>query len=1305
MSTHGKMGSFDAARESWTSYAERLEFYFAANGVTDIDTKKAIFVTVVGTQSYSLLKSLLQPQTPQTATLAEMKTALEKHFCPKPSFIVQRYRFHTRTRKTTESVATYVAELRAIGEHCAFGDTLEDMIRDRLVCGINNPRIQRRLLQEPDLSYDKAFEKAQSMETAAQDVVNMSTENKLAPVHNIRNKSGASKHADTTSFARVECYRCGGNHYATKCKFIDADCRKCGKKGHLARVCRSVATSKKPQMGKSSPLQSRTLPAKPHFPTHTLDLEPHPLPPPSPDSDYSLFTFPSKSKPIVITMQVNNATLPMELDTGASLSLISEATYKALSLPALSHTDIILSTYTGEKISPLGCIDVKVMYQSQEATLPLLVVAGEGPNLIGRNWLDYLKLDWSGIKTLNSFSSLGTVLDKHTEVFHPHLGKLRDVTAKLYVKSDARPHFFRPRSVAHSLKEKVVKELDRLQELGVITPVTHSEWAAPIVPILKGDGSIRICGDYKVTVNPVLLIDSYPLPRIEDLFASLSGGTIFSKLDLKHAYLQVPLDEESKKYTTINTSKGLFQYNRLPFGIASAPSLFQRIMENILSDIPKVSVYLDDILVTGKDSAEHLYNLHRVLQRLESAGLTLKKSKCTFEVSSVEYLGHIIDAKGLHPSESKVRAIRDAPSPTNITELKSFLGLLNYYHKFLPNLATTLAPLHQLLHKETKWKWTQDHENSFQKAKSLLHSSSLLVHYDPVKPLSISCDASPYGLGAILSHQMDDGTELPVAFASRTLAPAEKRYSQLEKEALAIIFAVRKFHDYIYGRHFTLFSDHKPLQYLLNEAKPLPTLASSRIQRWAITLSAYSYTIKHKPGKQLSHADALSRLPLADQPASVPTPPDVVLLLNHLTETIVSAETIKSWTDKDPVLSRLRNIILTGTNIPHDIQELQPFIRCSSELSVTDGCLLRGSRVIVPSPGHSLVLSQLHETHPGISRMKSLARCYVWWPGIDKDIENVVATCQNCQENSIAPPQSVVHPWECPKSPWIRVHVDHAGPFMGHYFLILVDAYSRWIEVHQVPSITTETTVKTLRLIFSIHGLPMQLVSDNGPAFTSHDFKEFINRNGIRHTLTAPYHPRSNGLAERAVQTFKSTIKKMEGHLHERIPRFLLQYRITPQTTTGQSPAQLLMGRKLRTVLDLIHPDLSKKVQDKQEHTTSRQPIRSFQVGDNLFARNYSGTPCWIPVIVTKVTGPLSYWVETTSGKVMKRHTDQLRKRHIDVNEICDEDETDECDDFPTTTDTCTPPLPPPIPTPREPPPLRRSSRPRARRDFGPYVG
>ena len=330
--------------------------------------------------------------------------------------------------------------------------------------------------------------------------------------------------------------------------------------------------------------------------------------------------------------------------------------------------------------------------------------------------------------------------------------------------------------MAHTLKEKFLQEISTLQELGVITPVKYSEWAAPIVPIVKDDGSVRLCGDYKVTINPVLLTDTYPLPQPDDLFAALAGGKIFSKLDLKHTYLQVPLDEVSKKFTTINTPKGLFQYERLPFGVSSAPSLFQRIMENLLSDLHHVTVYIDDILVTGKDKSDHLYNLHLVLQRLEEAALTLKKSKCKFAVPSIEYLGHVIDAKGLHPSESKVRAIRDAPTPTNVTELKSFLMLLKYYHKFLPDLATLLAPSHQLLCKDTKWTWTHSQKEAFKQAKSFLHSKSFLNHYDENKPLIIVGDASSYGLGAVLSHRMDDGSELPVAYASRTLSPAEKKY-------------------------------------------------------------------------------------------------------------------------------------------------------------------------------------------------------------------------------------------------------------------------------------------------------------------------------------------------------------------------------------------------------------------------------------------------------------------------------------------------------------------------------------------------
>ena len=312
---------------------------------------------------------------------------------------------------------------------------------------------------------------------------------------------------------------------------------------------------------------------------------------------------------------------------------------------------------------------------------------------------------------------------------------------------------------------------------GIIEPIQFSSWATPIVPVVKADGkSLRICGDYRLTINKVSELDPYPIPRIEDLYSQLSGGKVFSKLDLSQAYLQMLVDDESKKYTVINTHRGLFIYNRLPFGIKSSPAIFERAMESLLQGLPHVCVYLDDILVTGESEAEHLQNLREVLSRLVKAGIRLKKSKCHFFEHSITYLGHKIDSQGLHPTEDKIKAVKNAPTPQNVTQLRLFLGLVNYYGKFLPNLATHLAPLHTLLSNKVQWHWSKTCESAFNTVKSMLHSDKVLVHYDPQKTLILTADASPYGVGAILSHIMPDGSEKPVSFASRTLSSAEKKY-------------------------------------------------------------------------------------------------------------------------------------------------------------------------------------------------------------------------------------------------------------------------------------------------------------------------------------------------------------------------------------------------------------------------------------------------------------------------------------------------------------------------------------------------
>ena len=439
---------------------------------------------------------------------------------------------------------------------------------------------------------------------------------------------------------------------------------------------------------------------------------------------------------------------------------------------------------------------------------------------------------------------------------------------------------------------------------------------------------------------------------------------------------------------------------------------------------------------------------------------------------------------------------------------KSWLGLLNYYSKFLPNLSATLAPLYDLLKSQSSWSWESSQQVAFSKAKELLTSASVLVHYEPDRELVLACDASEYGVGAVLSHHFEEGFDRPIAFASRTLAPAERKYSQLDKEALAIVFGVDKFHQYLYGRHFTILSDHKPLQYLFAVDRPIPQMVSPRVQRWALTLSAFDYTISFRAGKLQGNADALSRLPLQHSPEEVPTPGDMILLLEalDLSEAPISAAAINKLTRKDPVLSRVRSVVQHGTwdSLCSD-SVFQPYKLRRLELSVQDGCVLWGSRVVVPQVAREAVIKILHEAHPGISRMKSLARGIVWWPGIDKDLEEKVAACEACQVNHKSPTPVLLHPWEFPSRPWSRVHVDFAGPFLGKQFIILVDASTKWLEVGIVASPSSQQAVKFLRSVFSTHGLPDILVSDNGSAFSSSEFEEFVKRNGFRHIRVAPF--------------------------------------------------------------------------------------------------------------------------------------------------------------------------------------------------------
>nr|XP_039263303.1 uncharacterized protein K02A2.6-like [Styela clava] len=913
----------------------------------------------------------------------------------------------------------------------------------------------------------------------------------------------------------------------------------------------------------------------------------------------------------------------------------------------LNHTDVKLSTYTGESIPVEGERDVTVTYQNgNPMVLPITVVRNSNrcKPLLGRNWLKHIKLDWNSIFKINySDVKISTLLDKYPELSSPGLGCAK-TEAKLEIDDSVKPKFYKPRPVPLALKELVEAELDRQVEIGVLKPCKTSDWAAPMVTVLKADQkSVRLCGSYDLTVNKASRLEQYPLPKVDELLTKFAGGEKFSVIDLKEAYLQIPLAEESQKYTVVNTHKGLFTTNRLVYGISSAPAIFQRYLETLLGDIAGVGVFQDDIGVTGSSDKEHIARLEEVFKRLTNEGLKINPNKCKWMVSEITYLGYRINKLGVQPTEDNLRAVLDAPEPQNIHQLRSYLGMLNYYGKFIKNLSTVAAPLYELLRSNVRWHWNKRQVEAFKKTKSLLCNAPCLAHFDGNAAVIVSADASPYGIGAVLSVITQEG-ERPVAFASRSLSKPERNYSQLDREGLALVFAVTKFHSFLYGRPFVLETDHKPLLGLLGKNKPLPDAAPPRMIRWKVLLDGYQYELVYVPGKNQANSDALSRLPLPVKPDYIPPCGDVVNLLEAVDSTLVKVDAIQSWTRRDPVLSAVMHHTQMGWPKSSDIDpELQIYRSKETELSVHENCLFWGCRVIIPPQGRQKVLQLLHDGHPGICSMKRIARNHVWWPGVDADIEELVKSCSLCQQLRPSAPQVPASPWSYPNGPWQRIHMDYAGPVDGKMLLVIVDAFSKWPDVWITSSVSAHETIEKVRLSFATHGLPLVVVTDNAGCFAGDEFATFLKANGVKHLFSPPRHPASNGQAESMVKQVKLGLKKQApASLSVRLVRWLFKYRTTPHTTTGQTPSELLFRRKIRTHLDLIAP--SSRLKKSAENVPSGI-IRTFHIDDPVFITEVVGSRFkWLPATVTEVMGQMCR-VRLNDGRIFRRHLDHIRHR------------------------------------------------------------
>ena len=1224
-----------------------------------------VFLTLMGSKLFTLVSDLVSPKEPEECTLVEIIDKLDKHFKPHTSEIYERFLFHSRKQTEGETVTEFVAALKKQSAKCNFGEFLKSSLRDQFILGLSNTETQRHLFTQDDLDFEGAIKIATAKETAIKEVKGLKNpKNDNEEVNKIAQKGSKKKPQNKTSTPKGnnsrqpgKCTGCGRAHWRSDCPFKEATCHGCGVKGHLRSVCRSQTS--KPN-AKNSQNFSQNSKGKSDSNCNAIDSE-------SSAAEYVFHTSEEPDQPVLVPLKVNGKVLSFELDTGTFRTIVPHDVFrKNFPNTPLNSSNAQLRSYGNNSLKIAGETKVTVESDGNFCKLPITVLHEKGRCLVGRNWIKSLGLLDKVRDSLCHVSEKIHSVDSedftksYPLLFREGLGLMKKFKVHIELDENVQPKYHNSRPVPYALREKVTAALDELVEKGTISPVNSSKWASAIVPVLKPDKSVRICGDFRIA-NKAVVTDKYPIPRSEDLFSSIAGGKYFTKLDMAAAYNQLELDDESKCITTINTPKGLFQFNRLCFGISSSPGIFQRAMDQLLKNVPGVLCFLDDILISGETKKIHDERVKQVLSILQEAGLTLNAKKCQWRALEISYLGFRVDKDGIHPSEDKIAAIRNAPAPKDIKGLQAYLGLLNFYRKFIPNASSLLEPLNLLLRKETSWVWGVEQQKAFQKSKQILTSDSVLVHFDAKHPIIVTADSSSYGIGAVLALKID-GQERPVAYVSRTLNSAERNYCQTEKEALALVYAVKKFHFYLYGQNFTAVTDHKPLLGLFSHDKQISVQASGRIQRWSLILQAYKFNLVHKSGKTIGNADALSRLPIDCGNLAVPVPTEWVNLVEFLSDTPITAQKIAAETKNCEVLSKIKKFLLEGwPNSLEKSDEIQSFSTRRAELCLQEGCVLWGNRVVIPKSLRQNVLSELHVSHPGMTRMKELARSYLWFPNIDREIEKFVENCDSCQERRSSPKSAPLHPWEWPQNAWFRLHIDHAGPFLNKYFFIVVDSYSKWPEIFIVNSINSQTTINCLRSVFARFGIAPMLVSDNGPAFVSEEFRKFTEMNGIRHVRVAPYHPASNGLAENMVKNMKRSLAhSREGGIQKNLDNFLMRYRVTPHSTTGKTPAELLLKRKIRCVFDLLSPEeiTRNRVQQKQEsqkkYHDPKAP-RKLEVSptSDVRVRNYTKGPKWVPGRVVEKTGPVSYKVALDDEEtvVVPRHQDQLH-RSVDTTQV-----------------------------------------------------
>jgi transposase InsO family protein len=1163
---------------------------------------------------------------------------------------IKRQEFLRTTRDVKkQSIMNFIADLRTKARHCDYGDLEESIIIDMVINKVNDSKCTEKLMELSDdqLTLNNIIRVCRQVELTQAHVKSLEAKSGESEVHSAmkqydrgrtRGRYNSSRGYDRSYRQHPTCSKCCRSHGQGYCRAESEYCCKCGEKGHFFKspLCKlnrgrsySRPHSRPPRArgyarGRSRAGRSRRVYHADNDDEYFDEHYPH-------DEHYSQYdehyddeqfdanykndgsiddmcdmfdtmfcdvfiaggTYNVDENDFQADLYIHDNPINFELDTGAKCNIMNLETLKSLRIAyKLQPSSAKIRGVHGKVQRAIGSVVLPCRYKDDTRMVKFQVLNTNNHNINLLGSADCVKFGMVArvySAETDTHSEIAKIINMYKNVFDDVIGCLPG-EYDIKIDENAHPVVHPPRSVPVALREKVRAELNRLEAAGIVAKVVEpTPWVNSMVVVSKKDiDQIRICIDPS-DLNKVILREHFPMNNIDEIASRLAGSTVFTTLDAKMGYFQIKLSERSSLLTTFNTPFGRYRMLRMPMGAKCSADKFQQVLVEAFNGIDGVEIYQDDILVHGKTHAEHNNRLRQVLKKCQDINLKLNRKKCQIGQGEVAYVGHKLTGKGLKPTDDRIQAIKNLKIPESLEELETMLGMVVYVAKFIPNLSTITAPLRELKYQDV-WNWTEEHQSAFDQIKSELTSGRVLRYFDVRKPLLISVDASSKGLGAAAIQ--NNGV---IAYASRALTTTEQKYAQIEKEMLAVVYGLTKFHKLAYGKSdVTIESDHKPLESLLKKAM---NAAPMRIQRMRLKLEPYTFDLVHVSGKTIGLADCLSRNPMPGTNTDV-TMDEELMVCRADTLAYKWHDRIEEATTSDEDMSTLKRVIFHGW--PADKSSLpaaaKPFWDVRDQLSTYNGVIFKGERIVIPSSLRGEILRLLHSSHMGMVKTKQRARDVIYWPGLNKQIEEMAGKCEACLEQRTKQQKEPMNIHPIPALPWNKVGAD-LFEYDGVHYLLLVDYYSNFIEVVPLHQDTKSTVIiKHMKINIARYGIMETLVTDNGPQFASAEFSSFTKKYGINHVTSSPTHPQSNGLAEEGVRQVKDLMKRCQ-RSGDDFFLSLLDLRNTPRDDDMGSPMQRLQGRRAQTQLptgdSLLKPSIMEpaKVHDRMMQYRRKQKL------------------------------------------------------------------------------------------------------------------